>query len=302
MSIKFVSFSPSDIGFTCIHPTIKGPRCRHIINRSDRQLAAKLRTDITTVKPNDELLPTLKLYATLCVCKQAHRRRADELGRLDQIARQWLHELGGHSMIPPPSLQRFIQYTPKRSDKTFAQTMLSPLGQHESPCGNLYMFRRESDPGFLKIGYTRQVVDERLFSIEMLCGFVPQPLRQIRRVPCALRVERLIHAELGSYRRKSTSCSDSPTCGSVHSEWFEMDVEHAEQVVDALAWWAIVADPYGVDGDLKPFWRRKLLQWRGGADSQALSQALCELDVMEAVAPSPRKRYRREPKLLPWHC
>lgn len=116
------------------------------------------------------------------------------------------------------------------------------------------MIERAIDPGYVKIGCTAKVADDRFAYSESSCAFVPLPVRQLRHVPSVRRVERLVHNELARYRRESTTCVDNPTCGAMHSEWFQVDREHAIEVMVRWTQWMSEADPYDVDGQLRTSW------------------------------------------------
>lgn len=148
---------------------------------------------------------------------------------------------------------RFIPYKSRRNE-VLDQVVPLPLTSLESGNGTLYMYRRETDPGFLKIGYTTLVADDRFAWIEILCGYAPIPLRQIRRVPRIKRVERLVHIELMQYRRKCTTCQLNPDCETVHIEWFEVDEAMAMGVMDRWTEWMVEAEPYGADDRLSKEW------------------------------------------------
>lgn len=116
------------------------------------------------------------------------------------------------------------------------------------------MIRRLEDPGFVKIEYTRKIADERYKFFESSCGFEPLPLRQIRRVPCVRRVERLVHIELNQYRRECTTCTRRLECGAMHTEWFEIEEEKTMAVMENWALWMSDAAPYNVNCQLKNVW------------------------------------------------
>ena len=263
---NFPSFEAIDtrsLSFTCIHPC-KGEeyrRCAHIVNRADRFAAAELKANIMLREPNaDNLQQNLRRYAELCCCKQSHRNTAKKLGRFNELACKWLVELTGYpnavlteriNASPPP---RFLPYMPKwpRDDLAFALKL--PLGEQDFADGTLYMVERREDPGFFKIGITKQVADLRFAFFQSSCGFEPVPVRQIRRVACVGRVERLVQAELIRYRGESTTCGNRRECRTLHSEWFEGDKDPAIHIMGEWARWMTEADPYEVSGQLKTSW------------------------------------------------
>lgn len=113
--LRFQDFSPYDATFTGIH-SCKGEeyqRCSHIVNRQDRDTAAKLSLKIQLLE--DGLLQDLRQYAELCCCKQSHRKRARKVVRLDRMALEWLSELAGHLYQNPTTaagLTRLPRFSP----------------------------------------------------------------------------------------------------------------------------------------------------------------------------------------------
>lgn len=214
----------------------------------------------------DNTRQDLRKFAELCCCKQSHRSTAKKLGRLDELACKWLVELTGHpnavltervnAALPP----RFLPYIPKWPRDDLASALKSPLREGDFADGTLYMVERREDPGFFKIGVTKQVADLRFAFFQSSCGFEPVPLRQIRRVACVGRVERLVQAELTQHRRESTTCRDRRECRTLHSEWFEGDTDPAICVMEKWARWMNDADPYEVEGQLKTTWVKILCE------------------------------------------
>jgi len=118
------------------------------------------------------------------------------------------------------------------------------------------------DTIFLKIGRANNV-HRRMNEWQRQCGYslslvryypyvpstptpspAPSPRRQssstgVRKVPHAMRVERLIHLELGSQRVNK----DCDSCGKTHKEWFEVEaskegVKKVDEVVRRWVGWA----------------------------------------------------------------
>lgn len=260
---RLQDFSPANVGFTCVHPCMsqEGRRCTNKVNKLDREEATKIRARvILLVMERDSLQQALREYALLCCCKGLHRKRAGKLDFLNEVASQWLSELTTPISVPldgavfAPAIRRFLPYEPKEPKDNFGHILCKPLNGSESLSGTLYMIRRHEDPGFVKIGITYKVADDRFAFFTSSCGFVPIPLRQIRHIPSVKRLERLVHAELTSYRRECTTCTRRTSCGALHNEWFEGVEDRGLDVMEKLARWMIYADPYGADGCLKSFW------------------------------------------------
>ena len=134
------------------------------------------------------------------------------------------------------------------------------------------MVRRNEDPGFVKIGITRKVADDRFGYFSSCCGFEPIPLRQIRDVPCLRRVERLVHADIVSYRRECTTCVDRADCGALHSEWFEIAEDLALAVMEKWTRWMFTSDPYDSEGQLKDICTQSHTDLKGYARKPASEQ------------------------------
>ena len=292
---SFENVRPCETHFTCIHPAKSKDfqRCTQVINSSDRALASQLKSIILAGQPaTEELQWNLKRFAELCCCKQAHRKTAKEMGRLDNVACKWLHELvGGLNLASPPNYslpppQRFLPYVPRGERDDLYHALRSPLGQGDFADGTLYMLRRDDDPGFLKIGYTKQIADVRFAFLQSECGFDPVPIRQIRRVACVRRVERLIHAELIDCRKESTACAGNPNCETLHSEWFEEEQDRGENVMYNWARWMTDANPYEATGELKLFWANVLVSLIKSSQpltGKVMMEVLREKEAKEAL-------------------
>jgi len=179
---KIHDFRPMDLSLTCIHPCKRSPdepprRCSRVVNGSDRISADTLRSGIMVDDGRGKHVRQLLInYAELCCGKQNHRKNALKLGRCDKVASKWLLELFGHrdgglTVVPSlPLLQRVLPYESKGRRDTLRDAFSSPLDQQESEDGTLYMIKRVEDPGFVKIGYTRNIADERYKFFESSCG------------------------------------------------------------------------------------------------------------------------------------
>lgn len=241
-----------------------------MVNKNDRNAAIELRAkNISSHAIAEPLRQTLRRYAHLCCCAGVHKKRATKLGFLDEVASQWLSQLAGQLSVSSvgginaPALLRFLPYLPREPGDNLGHVLSSPLSEREFRAGTIYMLRRHEDLGFVKIGITYRIADDRFSYFTSSCGFVPTPLRQIRHVSYVRRLERIIHAELKSYRRECTTCSHRTDCGALHKEWFEVDEDLSLEVLEKWARWMTYADPYSVDGCLKTMWMDLHLEIRG---------------------------------------
>ncbi|EJT74182.1 hypothetical protein GGTG_08027 [Gaeumannomyces tritici R3-111a-1] len=109
----------------------------------------------------------------------------------------------------------------------------------------------------VKVGMTTQrAVASRLAQVRARCGYAPV-LVAAARTRHPLRVEELVHAQLGERRRLQRS--GCPGCGCRHREWFEAGAAEAAEAVRVWAAWVERRAPYdGETGELREEWRRRL--------------------------------------------
>jgi T5orf172 domain len=118
--------------------------------------------------------------------------------------------------------------------------------------GSLYIFDRESSPGYVKIGWTAVSVESRLESWSK-CDYTPNLLFSVDDVPHAQRAETLTHYELIKEWRRERQCQ-AKHCRKSHQEWFEVSKERATEVLGDWAKFMEVAEPYDSEGFLKEQW------------------------------------------------
>lgn len=109
--------------------------------------------------------------------------------------------------------------------------------------GYIYVFEAENAQGFIKIGYTAQLVADRLKNLRFqfnrqLKVLFPTPSGAIL-VPNAYYVEKLCHAELIDYQVHI----DCTGCQQEHHEWFQTSPENAIAVIRKWSAW-MNSDPY----------------------------------------------------------
>lgn len=109
--------------------------------------------------------------------------------------------------------------------------------------GYIYVLEAEKVPGFIKIGYTTQLVANRLKELRFRCNrqfkVIYPTLPNPTLVPRAKRVERLCHAELIDSQVR-TDCTG---CLQEHHEWFKISSENAIAVIKKWSAW-MNSDPY----------------------------------------------------------
>ena len=134
--------------------------------------------------------------------------------------------------------------------------------------GFIYIFRIPDRPGFVKIGRTTAMIEDRQKQIMTTCK--TYTLETVGTecfisVPWHKRVEGLIHRQLHNERRCfSCTCQvrvkkhDSKhECGATkHGEWFEIGEQQAMEVVQSWRRW-MRSKPY-FDGGLQREWKQRL--------------------------------------------
>ncbi|KAL6245531.1 hypothetical protein RBB50_007530 [Rhinocladiella similis] len=198
--------------------------------------------------------------------------------------------------VESESLRQTPHFVPRTSASqlTFAELLLQPLKspkakkpQRNSATppwqkrGSIYCFRRESDPGMLKIGRTGGSIDHRLDRWEKGCCYKPLLTFAAEDVPHVQRAEMLVHYELLQYWRKETKCRHNPDCPRKHQEWFEVNVDTARKTITNLATWLRCGHPYDDEGFLVDRWRNAIYHMeREGVEvtSQGLVDALHDLE------------------------
>jgi hypothetical protein len=135
------------------------------------------------------------------------------------------------------------------------QTVLS--GKKDSDHGKIYTLRLAERPGFVKIGRTKNTIDERKAQINRCIKYKLEVINDDDHCPVQnhTRVEKLIHDELRNYRQSFLcDCKHNKAHGdandglTTHGEWFRIDELKAVEVVTRWRKW-MEAKPYQ-DGSL----------------------------------------------------
>ena len=142
-----------------------------------------------------------------------------------------------HIFVPLPAPRGLSLYT-------VAQGHLFPA---EADSGYIYVYTKEEDPGYVKIGYTKQRAETRLGQWSCTCGQHAIEAYVSDWMPHAKRIERLITVELqlAGSRVEEKNCRG---CCKNHKEWFSISVSRAKEVVDHWTTWMKKFQPYGEDG------------------------------------------------------
>ncbi|KAG4416365.1 hypothetical protein IFR04_010527 [Cadophora malorum] len=161
--------------------------------------------------------------------------------------------------IPRPRkpLPEFVPHInePHLFENSVAYNLLNCLVDEEYDFrdGSLYIFHRSSSPGHVKIGWTSRAVQDRLDEWSK-CGYTPNLLFSVGKVPNAHRAETLTHHELVMEWRREGICK-AAHCRKSHEEWFKISHKSAEKVVSEWAEFMTRARPYDFTGKLKSEWK-----------------------------------------------
>lgn len=132
------------------------------------------------------------------------------------------------------------------AENAMLKRLTDPISEYSSKIGLLYLYTRASDPGFIKIGYTTRTTHIRFSEWEKSCGYKPILLYSTERVPHVVLLESLIKKDLSlqGRGRQETYCKHNKHCLTNHTEWFEISLPEAMQLVDAWVAWMCGASPY----------------------------------------------------------
>lgn len=140
------------------------------------------------------------------------------------------------------------RFTPRQmpAEKTMLKRLTDPINEYSSKIGLIYLYTRASDPGFIKIGYTTRTTQIRFSEWEKSCGYKPILLYSTERVPHVVLLESLIKKDLSlqGRGRQETYCKHNKHCLTNHTEWFEISLPEAMQLVDTWVAWMCDASPY----------------------------------------------------------
>lgn len=155
------------------------------------------------------------------------------------------------------------------------RNLLDRLGTGIKPvdtrCGYIYIFKRTTAPGFLKIGRATGADGERMKVISRKCDYKDEArLVDEQYMDVAVRVvEKCVHDHLSAclhwdercqmmYEEKKRAAPDDENgpCNEKHWEWFRTSEERAMEVVGL--WKRFLATTPYEKGRLNPFWRNEL--------------------------------------------
>ena len=191
------------------------------------------------------------------LCSTSTRSPTADAFEYEPIQMQTRHKLRSREVNVPvkfnPITHAGSEFRPhkpnsSRADSVFSK-MQANLRNRDLETGSIYIFDRASSPGHVKIGWTSVSVAGRLQKWSE-CGYTPNLILSVDRIPHAQRVETLVHHELIKQWRRERSCKGIG-CGKQHQEWFETSKERAMHVLRSWADFMREAQPYDLLGELK---------------------------------------------------
>lgn len=168
------------------------------------------------------------------------------------------------------------------------QKLLPQRGQpHRRRSGHIYLFTRADQPGYVKIGYSKNV-HSRLGMIQEKCQYEPLLGYKSPYILDVYRIEQLIFEQLGGLRQYDMSCIHRVSCQRRHEEWFKISVNDATRVIRQWVNWAL-QNPYADEGHLREPWKAYVRSWTRHCHRQRLIDGLdlhfgCELPSADEPA------------------
>lgn len=136
------------------------------------------------------------------------------------------------------------------------------LGKMAKRDGYVYIFIRPDDPKLVKIGYTEKSPEGRVATWGKGCCYAAHHKFDTGKIPHAWLVERLVQIQLKQYRKREQRCKWKAMCPTKHTEWYEVGVQEARQVIERWADWVTQNRPWGSDGYLTSEWISLLNKYR----------------------------------------
>ncbi|KAL9109747.1 MAG: hypothetical protein Q9227_005616 [Pyrenula ochraceoflavens] len=211
---------------------------------------------VTTVTP-----PSISRAAPVTVSVPPVPRPAPPVTRLappvtrSQTANRPL-TLNSRPPLPRFELQRRIE---QDTPEAITDLVKKRFGHMEHKQGYIYAFTRDSDPGYIKIGWSTHV-KRRMREWEQRCGYQPILIYQSPLIPNAYRVEQLIFTQLAAWRHNDMRCVNENICRTRHKEWFRIKKRDAKDVIRRWVEWAMTL-PYDEDGRLEDSWSTYIDRW-----------------------------------------
>lgn len=148
---------------------------------------------------------------------------------------------------------RSVIETTRRVFKEMRKPLTSTTSrdQRMKDVGYIYAFSMPGYPGYIKIGRTKNDIRLRQKQIQACAGWKLKMFNEGDYCPVSnhQKVEKLIHEALQPFRRKfSCNCKARGSCDEdknvvEHSEWFEIDQDHAVETISRWRGW-MNSNPY----------------------------------------------------------
>jgi hypothetical protein len=139
-------------------------------------------------------------------------------------------------------------FLPRRrpEESTMLKTLIEPVSEYSSQVGVIYLYTRDTDAGYIKLGCTTRGPLVRMREWKKSCGYEPILLYTSEPVPYVRRLESLLKRELSlqGRGRQETHCKYNKHCRKDHTEWFEISLPEMQLLVDAWTNWMRDATPY----------------------------------------------------------
>lgn len=275
----------------CIWYLSDKSRCCLIeITAEDRELALQRIESVRKSYPTKGApsVQDLADIAEYCCCGRHHRNKIWGSGLSLELASRWQKEIltflaqalqstaqsikqehvavSVHSiaLTPAPTRTSTHIYTPASTPVAFAKyqllewdtlrsLLLSDLDLRASKDGSIYFYTHAEAVfhGMVKIGYTSQNIESRLYDWAECGNGHPILLDSLRYVRHPERVEKLTHLELAQSRHALRWCKIHRKS---HIEWFKVDCKQARTIAQHWGEWIEKAEPYDRRGRLLPSW------------------------------------------------
>jgi hypothetical protein len=139
-------------------------------------------------------------------------------------------------------------FLPRRrpEESTMLKTLIEPVSEYSSQVGVIYLYTRDTDAGYIKLGCTIRDPLVRMKEWKKSCGYEPILLYTSEPVPYVRRLESLLKRELGlqGRGRQETHCKYNKYCRKDHTEWFEISLPEMQLLVEAWSNWMRDTMPY----------------------------------------------------------
>jgi hypothetical protein len=220
--------------------------------------------EITVVKKTEPLTPKDQCDSVTddaCTARDSRisNRRPQEVVRQSNNSTTQVNQCQREPAAPAVAQLRRIQtrsqtgslpwsFLPRRrpAESTMLKTLIEPVSEYSSQVGVIYLYTRDSDAGYIKLGCTIRDPLVRMKEWEKSCGYKPILLYTSEPIPYVRRLESLLKRDLSlqGRGRQETHCKHNKYCRKDHTEWFEISLPEMRLLIDAWSNWIRDAMPY----------------------------------------------------------